>query len=47
MKDKFWRFMDSAKGFWILIFTTVVLGIAYMIGAKELIDHIMKKRKER
>lgn len=46
MKEKFWKFMDSAKGFWILISGMIILGIAYMVGGKELIDWVMKIRKE-
>jgi hypothetical protein len=45
-KEKFWKFMDSAKGFWTLIFTMIITGIFYMIGASKTIDKIMEKRKE-
>ena len=46
-KEKFWKFMDSAKGFWSLIATTIIVGILYMIGANEAIKKIMEKRKEK
>ena len=46
-KDDFWNFMDSAKGFWFGMATLVILGFAYMFGANEVIERIMKKRKER
>lgn len=44
MKEKFWKFMDSAKGFLALIITMIVAGGAYMIGAKKMIDEIIKRR---
>ena len=46
MKEKFWRFMDSAKGFWTLIAGLIVTGVLYMLGSHKLIDLYMKKRKE-
>ena len=36
---------DGAKGFWLLIATTIVLGIGYMIGARRLIDWAMERRR--
>jgi hypothetical protein len=46
MKDKFWQYMDSCKGFWMLIIGTLIAGIAYMTGASKLIDwYIGKKEK--
>ena len=47
MKERFWRFMDSAKGFWTLILSVIVLGIGWMIGSDKLIEWYMNKRKER
>ena len=44
MKEKFWKFMAGAKGFWTLIITMIVAGVAYMIGSKKVIDEIMKRR---
>jgi hypothetical protein len=35
----------SAKEFWTLIVSMIVLGIGYMLGAKKLIDWAMEKRK--
>jgi len=45
MKEKFWKFMDSARGFWTLILALIIAGIGYMIGSKTLIDWYMEKRK--
>jgi hypothetical protein len=45
VKENFWCFMDSAKGFWTLIVALVVAGIGYMSGSKVLIDWYMRKRK--
>jgi hypothetical protein len=36
---------SDAKGFRSLIFGTIVAGIAWMIGAKKLIDWMMNRRK--
>lgn len=47
MKKKFWKFMDSAKGFWTLIGTMIVLGFAYMFGAHHVIEKIMKARRQK
>ena len=47
MKDEFWEFMDSARGFWFGMATLVILGFAYMFGSKEVIDRIMEKRRQR
>ena len=45
MNNKFWKFMDSAKGFWSLIIFTILIGIAYLIGSQKLIDWVMERRK--
>jgi hypothetical protein len=42
--NKFWKFMDSAKGFWSLIAVTIITGIIYMVGSKKMIDELMKRR---
>jgi hypothetical protein len=44
MIDKFWIFMDSAAGFWALIFGTVLAGIIYLRGVSKLINWFMSKR---
>jgi len=44
MIDKFWIFMDSATGFWALIFGTVLAGIIYLRGVSKLINWLMAKR---
>lgn len=45
MKEKFWKFMDSAKGFCFLIGTTIITGILWMYGSKNVIDKAMKEEK--
>jgi hypothetical protein len=44
-KEKFWKFMDSAKGFWTLILSLVVVGIGYMVGASKIIEGMIKRRR--
>lgn len=46
MNEKFWKFMDSAKGFWSLIASMLILGVAYMFGAQKVIDKIMERRRK-
>ena len=46
-KERFWRFMDSAKGFWALTLSVIILGISWMISSAKLIEWYMNKRKER
>jgi hypothetical protein len=45
MKEKFWKFMDSAKGFCVLIGTTIIAGILWTYGSKRVIDKVMKEEK--
>jgi hypothetical protein len=47
IKEKFWAYMDGAKGFWTLIALTILSGIGYLIGARKLIDTMIGKKTRR
>jgi hypothetical protein len=40
------KWADSPKGFWALIGLTILFGIAYLFGAKKLIDWTLRKMTE-
>lgn len=44
MIDKFWAFMDSAKGFWSLIFGVVLGGVVYLRVVHKIIEKVIRRR---
>jgi hypothetical protein len=40
------KWADSPRGFWTLIGLTILFGIAYLFGAKKLIDWVLRKMTE-